>query len=126
MHGYLSIFTKSLLIMLIISTLFITYGKLNEYRYNYISYREKVLEEKKFIKKSVEQRLSEQIEVSCIAKKQYTREYILGYDIEIVEDRVCGKERCYDLNITYTFPEKIIKKGKHYITVDCEKRVVYD
>ena len=122
MRGYLSIFTKALVLILLITSILFIFSYLNEKKYEFSYIKKQTFYYKHEINKSIEEELSEAINLSCIFNNSITELYYFPYEVSI-DSSVCGKT-CFD--IEKPFNNKSIGKGKKLITIDCYKREIYD
>ena len=95
-------------------------------RYNYINQIEEILHYKHYSKTAENsERIAEQMYASCVNHITYTREYYLKNEVKIENQEICDSQ-CYEIPDEFKEINKRIDKGKHYITVDCNRGIIYD
>ncbi len=126
MQGYISIFTKIIVILFLISMFFLLHSELNKLKYTYVNQIEEFLHYKHHSEANeTSKKIAEQMYASCIKNKTYTREYHLKEEIKIEEQEICENE-CYGIPEEFGNLNKTINRGNHYITIDCKRGEVYD
>lgn len=126
MRGYISLFTKAILLIALLSSSIIVLKAISDYKYNYYSLREYYIENwlsaKGYENIGKEQKLVQIAEVSCINEKSFTREFYLEKNITIKNNIIC-MQNC--TNSTVILNNSTIKSGTKKITVECKNGVAY-
>ncbi len=119
MRGYLSVFTKTILIIIIIAILFITYSQVVEFKYEVYEDYYKYMKLSEGEKPSEIKKIKEFVEFSCLTNKSVI--FLvnpINKEISIEGKEVCEEQEC--LNLSKEFGYLNIKE-KGLVIVECEE-----